>query len=181
MVDTLPDTTGGAGRIIESKPTIGVIDVALRDGRSWLAAAPSVAILSGQYLHCLLRNPVDSGRNVIVYNRRFSTSGSDVLQYKAYASPTALPSTDAPPINLSLGHGGVSTTQFSFEANATEAFFGALTGSVETIPANGFTSERRLLALLEPGSSLGFTIAGIGQGNPLNAGAVNVVLEFYEE
>lgn len=154
------------------------IEEALRAGRSFLAATPSFSVTSGNYFHVKLSNPANSGRNLFVYNRRFTNTGSNVLTYLAYANPTATPANSGVVPNLILG-GPAAAATFSYEQNANATFLGGTGGSAEAIPPDGRVAQRRLEVMMPPGSSLGFTIAG--QGGPVTSGTITSVIEFYEE
>lgn len=154
------------------------LEDALYNGRSFLAATPSLAVTAGNFLHCKIENPAGSGRQLFVYNRRFTNTGTDVLQYQAYVNPVAEPSIDGVIPNLLLG-GAQSAASFHYEENTNGAFFGPITGSAEAIPAGGIAAERRLLVIVPEGYSLGFTVAGEA-GSAIQAGNVTAVLEFYE-
>jgi len=175
------DASGRAGII----PFVGVYgpvatydDVAVRDGVGFIASTPTLTVAAGNYLHCKIANPAESGVNLFVTNRRFTNTGNVVLRYLAYANPTATPATAGFMPNRTIG-GGASLASFTYTENTNATFLGGTSGSSEAIPADGIVAERRVLVCVPPGNSLGFTVSG--DGGPINGGNVTAVLEYYEE
>lgn len=153
-------------------------DVSVRDGRAFIAATPRLIVTSGNYLHCKLSNPANSGKNMLLTNRRFVNTGANILGYMAFSNPAATPAITGVIPNRLVG-GPAATAIFQYEENTNAIFLGGTTGSVEAIPADGIVAERILLAIIPPGASLGFMVSG--DGGPINGGNVTASFEFYEE
>jgi hypothetical protein len=155
---------------------------ATKDGRGFLATTAILGVSPNNVLAFILRNPVDSGMNIIFFNRIFcNNNGSTIqnLEYVAFANPTANLSNSSNGINLLAG-GANSNSIFQYQVlPQADLTMGGVEASGEILP-NGTSYNRRLDVIIPPGGGVGFTIDG-GNRNISTAVRVSAILEFYEE
>jgi len=156
---------------------------AVKEGRAFVASTAVLPVEIGQILAFVLVNPSDSGVNMFITNRRFTSdqaNGDIPIEYRAYSNPTYVPATAGVVVNRWLGLPPSDAT-FRYTTGASASItMGGSGGSAETIRTGGGASERQLLVVIPPGNSLGFTVTGAGQ-NLLQAARISGTLEWYEE
>jgi len=155
---------------------------AVQEGLAFVASTAVLPIEIGQILAFVLVNPSDSGVDMFVTNRRFTSNqvnGDVPIEYRAYSNPTYVPGTAGVVANRRLG-APASAATFRYTAGASNTIdMGGTGGSAETIRTGGGASDRPLLVILPPGNSLGFTVTGAGQ-NLTHAARVSGAIEWYE-
>lgn len=154
---------------------------AARAGRAFLSSTGGQSVTANQELYIIWENPSDSGKIYILTERLFSALSSDEVEYLAYGNPTATLSNSLPAINRYIGNASTSDAEVSYEvADVGDITMGGVTGSGEAIPNDGIPRERKLVAIIPPGQSIGFSIRGAGN-NISQASRLFITLQWYEE
>lgn len=173
-----PDPVAAIGFV--NGPVHGAEEESVRNKRSYLASTGMLSVQATEALFVTLSNPAESGRNMYLENRIFSSTATISLEYKAYGNPTAVLSQTAAVLNRFVGaDSAVMECKYQVATGGT-VVMGGTEGSGDTIPANGIPREWRVLVVVTPGNSLGFEIKGSGN-NIGQAARLGVTFEWYEE
>ena len=161
-------------------PVHNAEEEAVRSGRAFLAGLSGTALTSGQEVHFILRNPATSTRSLYLTERLFASVASSNIEYKAYANPTNILTGTGVAVARKVGS-QQSLAEFTFQvATADTIVLNGAGGSSEPIPITGEVRERKLLVIVPPDNSLGFTIRGAGN-NLGQAARIWSTLQWYEE
>ena len=182
-----PTFTTLTGRPQEAIGVFGVTrtdeDEAVREGRAFIASTAVTSIPLGRILVFVFRNPANSGVNVMLTSRRFSSdqsTGDTPIEYLAYVNPTYVPAAASVVASRVVG-GPSSVCTFRYTVGtAASITMGGIAASGETIMSGGGATTRDVLVVVPPGTSLGYTVTGAGN-NLIQAIRASGTLEWYEE
>lgn len=153
---------------------------AVRDKRAYLVDITGTQLPASDELAFIIKNPANSGYNLMLTDRLFASNSPDPLEYVAYVNPTITLANSATPINRYLG-ADANVMEFTYEVgDADTLVMGGIQGSSQPIPYDNTTVNRELLAVIPPNNSLGFLIKGAGN-NITNAARVWATLQWYVE
>lgn len=175
----LPVVGGGGGALeVETSEEEAVLG-----GRAFIGSTAVAPVVIGNIMAITISNPAGSGKNMFLTNRRFSSTNADsdpVLEYLAYVNPTIVLSTAAAMPNRRIGGPATAMVMRYQVAPAASLVMGGVSGSGESIRNGGGATERRVMVIVPPGQTLGFTVTGSGN-NLSHATRLSVSLEWYEE
>lgn len=164
--------------------SLSMLEIAVMEGRAFLASTDDISISGGDTLSMTLNNPAGSGKSIYLWERWFNTdrTGADApLQYIAYANPTVDLATPVNTVNLrSSRQTSKPSVGVVKRQNGAPVTMGGITGSRSRIATNGELVIVKLLFIIDPGNGVGFEVVGDGGGltDPADAG---VTLMWSEE
>jgi hypothetical protein len=190
MTESLGPAATYIGPTGETRDALGVFGrtttaeiEAVFQSRSFIGSTQVLPVLSGNILAFTLANPSNSGVNLHLSTRRFSTdqqSNATPVEYLAYTDPTLVPSSLAIVANRFIG-GPASPAVMRYQVGPLASLpMGGTAASGETVRTGGGATIREVLVIIPPGRSLGFTITGAGN-NLSQAVRTSISLEWFEQ
>lgn len=190
MTESLGPAATYIGPTGETRDALGVFGrtttaelEAVFQGRAFIGSTQNLPVVSGSILAFTLANPSNSGVNLHLTTRRFSTdqqSNATPLEYLAYADPTIVLTTPAAVANRYIG-GPASPAVMRYQVGPLASLpMGGTAASGETVRTGGGATVREVLVIIPPGRVLGFTITGAGNNLP-QAVRMSISLEWFEQ